>query len=89
MEINFELITNDIGLPEILLSASTNFGDILIPANINNLIKIIPIDLLVEYKTIAKNKISDMIQNDEIMFIGNYVENVDSITKYLDLLEEG
>lgn len=89
MEINFELITNDIGLPEILLSASTNFGDILIPANINNLIKIIPIDLLVEYKTIAKNKISDMIQNDEIMFIGSYVGNVDSITKYLDSLEEG
>lgn len=89
MEINFLLDVDDMGFPKISMSASTDLGVVSITPDINSLIKIIPIDMLIQYKNIAKNKISDMIQNDQIIFAGAYVNHIDSINNYLNSLEEG
>lgn len=87
MEINFSLDVDNIGFPMVLLSASVNNKIVSVTADIASMMELIPLNILIEYRELAKNKVINLIETNQITFAGYHTTNIDLITKFLNSQE--
>lgn len=86
MEINFLVNVNNDGWPEVIIDTMTPSGQRSVPVDIEQIIEIIPLDLIVIYKDLLNNKIINSVPNNidsqtikysyQLKFISNFIDNL-------------